>query len=96
MRHAGDGDQSDCSQPMWPRFNRIRSVPVNYLKSRRDQRLVNPIFSSSSSSCSPWFSLRTFPLPTFCQESRVGFDEKGEGGGKKGGKETRAKAEEAR
>ena len=84
---------------MW--FNRIRSV--NYLKSQRDQRLVNPIFSSSSSSSSFSsfsrsfsFSSRTFPPATFCRGWRVGFDEGGGGGERRegNGKETRAKAEE--
>lgn len=84
---------------MW--FNRIRSV--NYLKSQRDQRLVNPIFSSfssSSSSFSSFFFVRfRFLRERFLRRLFAGDGEWGltkEEEGVRGGKETGRKRERKR
>lgn len=82
---------------MW--FNRIRSV--NYLKSQRDQRLVNPIFSSSSSSSFSSFSHFRFRFlrERFLRRLFAGDGEWGltkEEEGVRGGKETGRKRERKR
>lgn len=82
---------------MW--FNRIRSV--NYLKSQRDQRLVNPIFSSFSSSSFSSFSHFRFRFlrERFLRRLFAGDGEWGltkEEEGVRGGKETGRKRERKR